>query len=181
MSLLSYNELCELVEQGVIEGVQEGCINAASIDVHLGPELIIEAYCDNRLNVVDIAKRANFASTKINIKGYYYDMRPDEFLLAHTVEKFNLPDNIVAEFYLKSSGARSGLEGSHAGHCDCGWHGSVLTLELKNMLRFHSLRLTEGMPVGQMLFFRVEPVPKDQSYSVRGRYNRDTTTSNVKL
>ena len=35
MSLLSYNELCELVERGVIGPVEPSAINAASIDVRL--------------------------------------------------------------------------------------------------------------------------------------------------
>lgn len=178
--LLSYNELCNLVDAGVISGVKHEAINAASIDVHLGSDLYIERYNDHRLQVVDIAKRTNFSAQKLSIEGHYYDMAPEEFILASTAEKFYLPDDIVAEFRLKSSGARSGLENSFACYCDPGWNGSVLTLELKNQLRFHSLRLTDGMPIGQMIFYRVSPVPKDRSYAARGRYNNDTSVSNVK-
>lgn len=180
MSLLSYNELCELCEQNVIEGVDLKDVNAASIDVHLGDEILIEAYNDHRHNVVDPFKRTNFDSRTVKLVTYY-ELDPNEFVLAHTREKFNLPDNIVAEFKLKSSGARSGLDNALATWCDCGWHGSSLTLELRNNLRYHRIRLTAGMPIGQMIFYRVATVPKDRSYATLGRYNNDSSVQQVKL
>jgi dCTP deaminase len=178
MPLLSYNELCRLVEDNVITGVDPMDINATSIDVHLGDKLIIESDSDN---IVDIAQRSMWASVGITIANFYYDLRPGEFVLAATREIFNLPSDISAEFRLKSSGARSGLNNLFACHCDPGWHGSALTLELKNELRHHSIRLTHGMPIGQMLFHRVAPVPKERSYATIGRYNKDTSAQGVKL
>ena len=180
MSLLSYIELCELVEQGVITGVQPSDINAASIDVRLGRDIVVEEYTDHRVRPIDIHKREVFPSRKITVDTYY-DMQPGEFILAHTENQFNLPDNICAEFKLKSSGARTGLENALATWCDCGWHGSTLTLELKNLLRYSSLRLTPGMFIGQMIFYKVTEVPKERSYSTVGRYNNDLSVQTVKL
>lgn len=180
MSLLSYNELGELVEQGVIGPVDPKAINAASIDVRLGDDIIVENYCDHRVRPVDIHKREVFPGEKVSI-GSYYDMQPGEFILAHTMETFNLPNNICAEFKLKSSGARTGLENALATWCDCGWHGSVLTLELKNLLRYSALRLTPGMYIGQMIFYRVSEVPQERSYATIGRYNKDLSVQEVKL
>jgi dCTP deaminase len=179
MSLLSYTELCELVEQGVITDVDPKAINAASIDVRLGNDIITEDYCDHRTRAVDIHKREVFPSHK-EIIATHYDMQPGEFILAHTVETFNLPNNICAEFKLKSSGARTGLENALATWCDAGWHGSSLTLELKNLLRYNSLRLTPGMYIGQMLFYRVKEVPTARSYATIGRYNNDSSVQQVK-
>ena len=179
MSLLSYNELCELVEQGVIGPVDPKAINAASIDVRLGDEIVVEDYCDHRIRPVDIHKREVFPSQRIKI-GTTYDMQPGEFILAHTMETFNLPNNICAEFKLKSSGARTGLENALATWCDPLWHGSTLTLELKNLLRYSALRLTPGMYIGQMIFYRVTEVPHGQGYDVRGRYNNDCSVQVVK-
>jgi dCTP deaminase len=179
--LLSYNELCKLVEQNVIEGVDLKDVNAASIDVHLGGEVLVERYNDHSLNIVDPLKRTNFDAAKFNLNGGAYDLMPNEFVLASTREKFNLPDDIVAEFKLKSSGARSGLDNALATWCDAGWHGSALTLELRNNLRYHRIRLTEGMPIGQMIFYRVAPVPRDRSYATIGRYNNDSSVQAVKL
>ena len=42
MSLLSYNDLCGMVEDGVIENVNPSCINGTSIDVHLGADILVE-------------------------------------------------------------------------------------------------------------------------------------------
>lgn len=179
--LLSYNELRKLVERNVIEGVDLRDVNGTSIDIHLGNTLLVEQGNDHADLIVDIMKRTNFQSKKVDITNTPYDMRPGEFLLAHTIEKFNLPNNISAEFRLKSSGARSGLQNSFACHCDPGWYGSTLTLELKNYLQYHKLRLTYGMAVGQMLFHIVEPVPADKDYAARGRYCNDASVQEVKL
>jgi deoxycytidine triphosphate deaminase len=102
-----------------------------------------------------------------------YVLRPREFILGHSREEFNLPDDIAAEYKLKSSLARAGLGHALAGWCDPGWHGSHLTLELFNSLRHHSLILREGMKIGQMVFFRGKPVPSDRGYRARGQYNGD--------
>ena len=182
MSLLSYNQLCELVDQGVIGPVEHDCINASSIDIHLGDEIIIEVGSDSQA-VVDPHKRTNFPQRRVNIRELgHYDMQPGEFILASSVEVFNLPMDISAEFRLKSSGARSGLNNLFACHCDPGWHGSTLTLELHNCLRLTNVRLTPGMRIGQMLFHHhSDAVPQDRSYSARGRYNFDQSVQEVKL
>lgn len=181
--ILSYTELCEIVEQGVITGVAPDAINPTSIDVRLGPNLKVEtAPClagDRRaMPRVNLAAResVNFADWEGE-----YILDPTEFVLAHTVEVFNMPDDISAEFSLKSSIARNGLEHLNACWIDAGWNGSVLTLELKNMTRHHQLILTPGMFLGQIKFFRHAPVPEEQSYRVRGRYNGDASVSTIKI
>lgn len=182
MSLLSYTQLCELVEDGVITPVPHEHINASSIDVRLGDDIIIEVCTEGR-SEVNPHKRTNFPQLKINLAEVgEYRLQAGEFILAHTVEVFNLPMDISAEFRLKSSGARSGLNNLFACHCDPGWHGSSLTLELKNDLRFTEIVLTPGMRIGQMLFHKhSEPVPVDRSYATRGRYNKDPSVSEVKV
>ena len=99
-----------------------------------------------------------------------YYLAPSEFVLAETIEVFNLPDDISAQFVLKSSRARSGLNHALAGWCDPGWHGSKLTLELKNERRYHGLSLYPNMKIGQMVFHRMSNVPA-LSYAVTGNYN----------
>ena len=180
--MMSYIDLCGIVADGVISPVEHECINASSIDVHLGDEIIVEVGIEARA-VVDPHKRTNFPNRTVNIRTLgHYDLQPGEFVLAHTVEVFNLPMDISAEFRLKSSGARSGLNNLFACHCDPGWHGSTLTLELHNCLRLTSIRLTPGMRIGQMLFHRHDKeVPFDRSYAARGRYLNDLSVSAVKL
>lgn len=182
MSLLSYVELVDLVQRGVIEGVKPESINGASIDVHLGDEILAEAYGDHRLLIVDLSAkpRQSVQRDTHNIRDRYFDMAPLTGILAHTVEKFHLSDEIVGEYYLNSSLARNHLEHLHAGHCDPGWHGSTLTLELFNMNRYHTLRLRPGQRIGQVLLYRVTKVPEDRSYSTIGNYNGDAGVGRVK-
>ena len=83
MSLLSYNELCDLVDRGVIGPVEPDCINASSIDIHLGNTLIVERNCGEQFAVVDPFKRTNFPQDKVVISdGYHYDLAPGEFVWA---------------------------------------------------------------------------------------------------
>lgn len=178
--LLSYEELCQIAEQGVIEGVNLKDVNGTSIDVYLGSEIMVERWNENgRVVSLQDKQRLDMVVVDISEKGYY-DLQPGEFILAHTREKFNLPADLSAEFKLNSSGARIGLENALATWCDPHWHGSVLTLELKNLTRYHTIRLHHGCRIGQMIFHRSAPVPKDKSYAVRGRYNGDLSVSGVK-
>lgn len=180
MSLISYDELMVLREMGVIEGVDPKDVNGTSIDVHLGPTILVERYSEAS-QVVSLRDKQHLNMVACQMaEGGHYDLRPNEFVLAHTVEKFNLPADISAEFKLNSSGARIGLENALATWCDPHWHGSVLTLELKNFSQFHTLRLHNGCRIGQMIFHRSAPVPEKNGYGVRGRYNGDESVSGVK-
>lgn len=187
MSVLNHPELAQLVQRKVITNVEPSQINAASIDVTLGHHLLIEELQgDTQIDLhksylVDLRAR-----TPIHTRSYTmpsddgYLLRPGEFILAHTRELFFLPNNICCEYKLKSSMARVGLEHLTAGWCDPGWHGSALTLELKNMTRNHVIRIRPGDRIGQVVFFATRPVPADKTYAAKGRYNNDRTVMGVK-
>lgn len=170
MSLLTHDELITLVEKGVIQNCYTNQVNAASIDITLGYTVWFENYADT---AVDLAAKESPSMKSTNIAGSWYDLEPGEFILASSREIFNLPNNIAAEYKLKSSLARSGLDHLNAGWADPGWNGSVLTLELHNVLRRHTLILRPGMKIGQMVFFKGSAVPEYASYATRGSYNGD--------
>lgn len=175
--LLSYRELCELVEQGVIKGVTMEDVQSASIDLKLGAGFKVESSSVSS-HVVDLGARESIAFTDVRDRVI---LAPQEFILAHTEATFDLPLDISAAFCLKSSIARNGLEHLNACWADAGWNRSTLTMELKNMTRYHSLMLREGMYIGQMKFFRHEAVPEEFSYKARGRYNGDLSVQAIKL
>lgn len=185
MSILSYDELVRVVELGYLSNLGDSSqINAASIDVRLGDKFLIEHVPEHPeymlsppLVSVDLAKRE---SVKYDEHFGRYTLYPQEFILAGTMETFDLPDHLSCEFSLKSSMARNGLEHLNACWVDAGFNGSVLTLELKNMTRHHALVLTPGMLIGQLKFFYHKPVPPEQSYRVRGRYNGDGSVESIK-
>ena len=178
--LISYNELCEFAERGVITPVDPKDINGTSIDVHLGSKILRESPVPMALATISLRDKQNVHWRETDITEGFYDLLPGEFILAHTVEVFDLPADISAEFKLNSSGARIGLDNALATWADPLWHGSTLTLELKNNTRHHVIRLHHGCRIGQMIFHRSEPVPEDKSYKQRGRYNNDKSVQTVK-
>lgn len=168
-SLLSYEELVELVNQGVINAPLEN-INGSSVDLTLHNVIELENGT-HYPEAVDLAIKENITTIKQQINNCGYSLQPGQFLLASSNEVFNLPDNISAEYKLKSSMARNGLEHLNAGWCDATWHSSRLTLELVNMTRFHTLRLRPGMKIGQVVFFKHRKVPAHAAYATKGQYN----------
>ena len=140
-------------------------LNPASLDVRLGNHLMMEVIETPELQRIDI-------STKTADDPYF--LLPGEFCLAETLEQFDLPDDISSQFVLKSSRARSGLNHLLAGWCDPGWHGSRLTLELKNERRLHPIPLYPGLKIGQMVFHLMSETPA-KSYAITGHYNNHLT------
>lgn len=155
---------------GMIVPFDRELINPASYDVRLGDVLLIES-----AEGPDLVPYPLGGHTQENP----YLLRPGQFVLAHTVEVFNLPDDIAAQFMLKSSRAREGLEHLMAGYCDPGWHGSTLTMELHNSRQLQPVPLWPGMKIGQMIFYQMAGIPQ-RSYAITGRYNGDTSAQQSK-
>lgn len=174
MSLLSYNELVTLVTAGVINAPFEN-INSSSIELTLGHEIMIED--ESCFGCIDLSQKEFPAMKTITMQEHGFIIQPEQWFLATTQETFNLPNDIVAEFVLKSSQARSGLNHLLAGYCDPGWSNSKLTLEFQNVNRAHSLLIKPGIKAGQVKFYRVDPVPEHKSYSVTGQYNNQSSVT----
>lgn len=180
MTLLSHQKLVQLAETGVIGPVKDGAINAASIDIHLGTTILWEDVPEYHNDwVVDYSDRKSLTYIKHEMSDSGWILKPGDFILAQSVEVFNLPNTISAEYKLKSSMARIGLEHMNAGWCDAGWHGSVLTLELKNMTKHHAIRIRPGDAIGQIVFFEHEEVPENASYAAKGRYNKHSSVMSI--
>lgn len=173
--LLSYNRLIELIDQGVIDAPKEH-VNAASIDITLGSGFSFEdTYTKD--HYVNMAEGATPKFCVVDANQYF--LGPGDFVLATSAETFNLPDTIACRFILRSSLARMGLDHADAGWCDPGWHNAKLTMELRNTLKHHSLVLTEGMRIGQMVFFETASAGEG-SYALKGRYNNQETVQESK-
>jgi dCTP deaminase len=165
MTILPDWQITARCEGGMVTPFDPELINPASLDVRLGDTLLIESAQGPEMVPYPLG-----GHTQENP----YLLVPGQFVLAHTIETFDLPDDIAAQFMLKSSRARSGLEHLMAGYCDPGWHGSVLTLELHNSRQLHPVPLWPGMRIGQMVFHQMAATPQ-RSYAVVGRYNGDST------
>jgi dCTP deaminase len=169
MSLLSHNELVNLVLDGVINAAPTR-IQGSSIDVTLDSFIRIED--EPKFNaVVDLRRGETIETREFAMDHEFgYQVVPGEFILASTAETLNLPNYLSAEFRLKSSVARNGLEHLNACWIDPGFKGK-LTLELINVTKKHRLMIKPGMPIGQIVFMWHEEVPTHASYAARGQYN----------
>jgi dCTP deaminase len=159
--ILSDFEITQLIQSGMVDNHLPELINPASLDLRLGNIIMIESAVSHDMIPVDISKSS---------RDQPYELVPGQFILADTMESFNMPENIAGLFFLKSSRAREGYENLHAGYADPGWHGSTLTLELKNSRQLQRLPIWPGLKIGQMVFFRMSAIPAT-SYAVVGHYN----------
>jgi dCTP deaminase len=81
-------------------------------------------------------------------------LHPGEFVLGTTIERVELPDDLVARLEGKSSLGRLGLLiHSTAGFIDAGYRGH-LTLELSNVANL-PITLYPGMKIGQISLFQL--------------------------
>ena len=166
MAVLCDWEIRARCEKGkMVVPFSEELLNPASLDLRLGDHLMVESIYSLELLRINIAERSEDDP---------FMLQPGEFCLAETLELFNLPDDISSQFVLKSSRARNGLNHLLAGWCDPGWHGSKLTLELKNERLHHALPLYPGLKIGQMVFHSMSNAPMN-SYRDVGHYNNHLT------
>lgn len=162
--ILSDFEIKRLIaEHNMVQNHDPALINPASIDLRLGNMIMLESVESHKMIPLDISRYT---------KDHPYELVPGQFILADTIEIFNMPESIAGLFFLKSSRAREGYENLHAGYADPGWNGSTLTLELKNARQLQSLPIWPGLKIGQMVFFRMS-APPHNSYAVVGHYNAD--------
>ena len=89
-------------------------------------------------------------------------LHPGEFVLGSTLERIELPEDLVARLEGKSSLGRLGLLiHSTAGYVDPGWKGH-LTLELSNVSNL-PITLYCSMKIGQISYLRLT-TPADNLY-----------------
>jgi dCTP deaminase len=167
MTILADHEINALAKNGMVENYKFDLINPASLDLRLGNRVMLESVTSHQMIPLDISR--------YTIE-HPYELVPGQFILAETMETFNMPENIAGLFFLKSSRAREGYENLHAGYADPGWHGSALTLELKNARQLQPLPIYPGLKIGQMVFFRMSSEPAI-SYADVGHYNNDSSVS----
>jgi dCTP deaminase len=159
--ILSDLEIEAYCRAGMVEPFDVKLVGPASLDVRLGGHLMVELQNSPEFQVVNIADTC---------KEHPYLLEPGAFVLGETLEILCIPVDLAAQFVLKSSRAREGLEHLLAGFADPGFNNSVLTLELQNARQFHPVPVWHGMKIGQLVFYRMS-TPPDASYAIKGHYN----------
>ena len=145
----------------VIEPLGEGCIQPASVDVHLDDQLLV--FRNSRRAYIDVREEQSDLTEMVEIEeDTPFMLHPGEFVLASTREHIEIPDDLVARLEGKSSLGRIGLLiHSTAGYVDPGWKGH-LTLELSNVANL-PVTLYYGMKIGQLSYLRLS-TPVDHLY-----------------
>ena len=129
-------------------------VNPASIDICIGATYQFEGQPVKR-----------FADTP---QHPLVEVAPGQRVLVATMEAITVPLYVAVELRLKSTCARAGWNHALAFWFDPGWSG-IGTMELINSNQRETLEMYAGMPIGQLIFHRLdEPVTADTAY--KGRY-----------
>jgi dCTP deaminase len=161
--VLSDHTIKEELAKGriVIDPLGEGCIQPASVDIHLDRRLLV--FRNSRRPYIDVREELSDLTEMVEIEGGTpFMLHPGEFVLASTVEHIELPDDLVARLEGKSSLGRVGLLiHSTAGYVDPGWKGH-LTMELSSVSNL-PITLYRGMKIAQLSYLRLS-TPADNLY-----------------
>jgi len=157
MTVLSDKDIRSLIAKDklVVEPVNlDKQLQPASLDIRLGGEFSQYATKKDEISTNDDV--AQLMATWHSNNGV--TVNPDSFILANTVEEFEIPENVGAEIRGRSSVGRLGLEvHSCAGWCDPGFEGE-LVLEISNNSE-QNVHLESGMRIAQMVFYTLSSSP----------------------
>lgn len=170
--ILSDKTILKMLENKAltITPVEKEQIQPASVDVRLGNTFSIVADMSRGILSLDneIVYKTITADT--------YVLLPGQFVLASTMEYFELPDNLTAFVEGRSSLGRIGLFIQNAGWVDPGFQGEI-TLELFNANRC-AIELKAGRRVGQLVFAQLDETALNP-YTGKYQGQRGATGSRV--
>ena len=163
MTVLSDRTIREELASGhiVIDPLMDGCIQPASVDLHLGRSFLV--FRNNHVPYIDIRAMNDTLTEQVTVADDDpFMLHPGEFVLGSTLEHVEVPADLVARLEGKSSLGRVGLLiHSTAGYVDPGWKGR-LTLELSNVSNL-PITLYYRMKIGQISFLRLS-TPAEHLY-----------------
>lgn len=151
--ILSDRDLAHEISYGGIEiepfdfGTQ---LQPNSVDIRLGHEFSTYNPADGV--VVDVKdKLDNITDTFEVTEDEGIAIHPDDFYLANTIERIEIPDYLEADLFGRSSVGRLGVEvHSTAGLFDAGFSGEAV-LEISTDVDF-PVRVYPGMRIAQLVF-----------------------------
>ncbi|AMJ45505.1 MULTISPECIES: dCTP deaminase [Corynebacterium] len=151
--LLSDKDIRAAIEAGRlgIEPFEPELIQPSSVDVRI--DKYFRVFNNSKYTHIDPKRDMPDLTTEVEVpEGESFVLHPGEFVLAATLEKFTLPNDLAGRLEGKSSLGRLGLlTHSTAGFIDPGFSGHI-TLELSNVANL-PITLWPGMKVGQMAMF----------------------------
>lgn len=156
----------------VIEPITKEQIQPASVDIRLGNTFSIVE--DSPTGMINLEEEIRYKT----ITSDAYILLPNQFVLATTMEYFDLPEDLTAFVEGRSSLGRMGLFIQNAGWVDPGFKGEI-TLELYNANRC-AIELKAGRRVGQLVFAKMDHAALNP-YSGKYQGQKGATGSRVFL
>ena len=148
----------------------EDQIQPASVDIRLGNTFSVVE--DSPSGMINMENEIHYKT----ITSESYILLPNQFVLATTMEYFDLPDDLTAFVEGRSSLGRMGLFIQNAGWVDPGFKGEI-TLELYNANRC-AIELKAGRRIGQLVFAKMD-VPALHPYNGKYQGQKGATGSRV--
>lgn len=170
--ILSDKTLTKMLEEKtlIVEPIENEQIQPASIDIRLGNTFSIVE--DTSTGIINLENEIKYKT----ITSDSYILLPNQFVLATTMEYFDLPDDLTAFVEGRSSLGRMGLFIQNAGWVDPGFKGEI-TLELYNANRC-AIELKAGRRVGQLVFAKMDETALNP-YNGKYQGQRGATGSRV--
>lgn len=172
--ILSDSTIIKMLEEGTLKitPIEREQIQPASVDIRLGDTFSIVE--DSPTGSITLEQEIRYKA----IQSRSYVLLPNQFVLATTMEYFDLPDDLTAFVEGRSSLGRMGLFIQNAGWVDPGFKGEI-TLELYNANRC-AIELKAGRRVGQLVFAKMD-APAKKPYNGKYQGQRGATGSKVFL
>jgi len=170
--ILSDKTLTKMLEKKtlIVEPIEKEQIQPASVDIRLGNTFSIVE--DTSTGIINLENEIKYKT----ITSDSYILLPNQFVLATTMEYFDLPDDLTAFVEGRSSLGRMGLFIQNAGWVDPGFKGEI-TLELYNANRC-AIELKAGRRVGQLVFAKMDETALNP-YNGKYQGQRGATGSRV--
>jgi len=170
--ILSDKTLTKMLEKKtlIVEPIEKEQIQPASIAIRLGNTFSIVE--DTSTGIINLENEIKYKT----ITSDSYILLPNQFVLATTMEYFDLPDDLTAFVEGRSSLGRMGLFIQNAGWVDPGFKGEI-TLELYNANRC-AIELKAGRRVGQLVFAKMDETALNP-YNGKYQGQRGATGSRV--
>jgi dCTP deaminase len=154
--VLSDRTIRRLLDEGRIEidPYDDSLLQPSSVDVRV--DRYFRVFHNARYPFIDVREPQDDLTELVEVDDEEspFILHPGEFVLASTLERIRLPDDLVARLEGKSSLGRLGLLiHSTAGFIDPGWDGHV-TLELSNVANL-PITIYYGMKIGQLSFVQL--------------------------
>lgn len=148
--ILSDKTILKMMDEGTlkISPLEEGQVQPASVDIRLGNTFSIVE--DSPSGIITLENEIKYKTITTDT----YILLPNQFVLATTMEYFDLPNDLTAFVDGRSSLGRMGLFIQNAGWVDPGFKGEI-TLELYNANRC-AIELKAGRRVGQLVFAKMD-------------------------